>query len=140
MSVLLPGDMSRLVNALRAVLTGPEDLEDLTKLEMDVPLQDITEQAPMIPMIRRVVEWAEANGRTEQLVRLAHSRSHDPAFQAYAGAILSRLSQSQPVVATNGTADRFETGIDSPRSENLPEPVLFDLVTPQVTRSLGLGL
>jgi hypothetical protein len=110
MALLLPEETKQLTLALGAAFTTQGSLDDLTRLQMSTPLADITPSDTMPEMIKRIVVWAETEGRTEELIRNAMAAvPGNDVLRIYGGAIRERLAKAQPLAWYRAPADPHET-------------------------------
>lgn len=86
------------------------ELDDLTLLDMNKPLQDISPSDTLPEMIKRIVVWAEASDRTEELIQSAMTRvPGNEVLQVYGRQILERIANSRPVIWYRPPADPHDT-------------------------------
>lgn len=70
MTLRLTGDQKRgLSRALMSALPSQADLEQMLLFELDTHLAQVAPtNAPLPNIVLRVIQWAEAHGRTEELI------------------------------------------------------------------------
>jgi hypothetical protein len=110
MEPLLPDEFKRLALALAGAFNTSGALDDLTRLDLSTPLNDITANDTMPEMIKRIVTWFEARGRTEDLIRAAIKRVPlNDTLQILGQEILDRIQRTQPVPWYRPPTDPHET-------------------------------
>jgi Effector-associated domain 1 len=111
MGLLVPPDeFNQLALALQSAFPSDGALDDLTRMEMSTPLRDITEKETMPEMIKRVIIWFEAKGRTEELIRSAmRTVASNEILQFQGRAILERVARTQSVPWYRPPEDPYET-------------------------------
>src|SRR5262245_34975943 len=71
------------------------DLEQLVQVDLVERLENITEAGPLPTVAFRVIQWAERQGRTEDLIRaVRRAPRHHPQVQSVTKSLLSLVDPS----------------------------------------------
>jgi hypothetical protein len=110
MGPLLPEEVKQLALALLGAFPGNGELDDLTRLELDTPLANITAADTMPEMIKRVIIWFSGKGRTEELIRTAMDKvPGNEILQLYGQGILDRIQRTAFASWYRAAKDPHET-------------------------------
>ena len=110
MSILLPEEFNQVALALQGAFPNAAALDDLTRLDLNTPLGNITTNDTMPEMIKRTIIWAEAGGRTEKLIRTAMQRvAGNETLQILGQNILDRIQRTQLASWYRPPVDPYET-------------------------------
>ena len=110
MRQLLPDEVKSLVLAMHGAFPNSGTLDDLTRLDLNTPLGDISPPEAMPELIKRIVISFDTKGRVEELIRAAMLRAQEnSSLQFYGSQILTRIARSQPAAWYRPPSDPYET-------------------------------
>jgi hypothetical protein len=119
-TALTPEQYQQLQRALMSAFPKPFDLEKMVRFGLDENLYAIAARGSLSNLVFDLITWAEAGGRTEELVKGAlKEQRRNPELQSFAAA-LGWVAPATPV-ATLGTPASGKPGILIDLSHNQSE-------------------